>query len=115
MGLNTLKRKYLTAADMSTDIEADWIDMSNLTKCSFSFVWSGSSPSGTLYVQASNDPDHSDAINVNLSNVLTVSGNSGTHLADITEWSSRYIRLFYSASSGTGTAEAWVIGKGDAN
>lgn len=115
MGLNTLKRKYITDGDISADLAGDWLDMSNLTKCSFGFTWSGTSPSGTLTVQAANDPNYSDATNVSLSATLTVSGNTGSHLADLTEWSARYIRLYYSSASGTGTAQAWVMAKGDAN
>lgn len=115
MGLNTLKRQYLDGADISSDVEGDWIDMANLTKVSFSFVWSGTSPVGVLNVQASNDPSHSDATNITLSATLNVSGNSGTHFADVTEWSARYVRLKYTASSGTGTANGWIMAKGDAN
>lgn len=115
MGLNTLKRKYITDGDISSDVDGDWIDMSNLTKVSFGFTWTGTSPVGELFVQASNDPDHSDAQSIGLSSSLLIAANSGTHLADITEWASRYVRLKYVAGSGTGTAQAWIMAKGDAN
>lgn len=115
MGLNTLKRRYLTSADISSDVAGDWIDVSNLTKVSFSFVWSGTSPVGDLFVQVANDPDYSDAQNVTLSATLSVSGNSGTHFADLTEIGARFVRLRYVATSGTGSADSWIMAKGDAN
>ena len=115
MGLNTLKMRYITDGDMSADIEGPWLDMLNLTKCSFGFTWSGTSPVGAVTVEASNDPDHSDATAVTLSSSLTVGEDTGTHLADLTEWSARYIRLKYTFTSGTGTAQAWATAKGDAN
>lgn len=115
MGLNTLKKRYLEDADMSGNIEGEWLDMLNLTKGSFSFVWSGTSPVGEVNIQAANDPDKSDATDVTLSSVLSVNANSGVHIADLTEWPARYVRLVYNFTSGVGTAQAWFTGKGDAN
>jgi hypothetical protein len=117
MGLQVIKaRLWEDQAMDNTTIATSWVDVSQLQKGSFSFVWaSGSSPVGEVQVFVSNEPDHTDEQELDLSATLAVSGNSGIHIANIDQIPNRYMRLKYIGSSGTATAQAWFFGKGDAN
>lgn len=87
---------------------------------SYSITWSGSSPSGTVTVQVSNDYSINAAgtvLNAGTWNTLpmsatgTVSGNTGNGFADIDTLGGYAIRLVYTPVSGTGTMNAIVTGK----
>ncbi len=114
MGLNVIKKSLWTAQALgSTTVDTDWIDTSQLEKGSFSFVWSGgSTPSGVVQVLVSNLPTHTDANVLTLSATLTVSGSSGSHIANLDVIPSRYVALRYAGSSGSATATADFFGKG---
>jgi hypothetical protein len=114
MGMNTIKKSLWTAQALdNTTVTTDWVDTSQLEKGSFSFVWSaGSSPVGTVQVLVSNLPAHNDANVLTLSATLSVSGSSGSHIANLDEIPGRYVALRYVGSSGTGTATADFFGKG---
>lgn len=116
MGLNTIKKQTSVNESMGATFQTDWIDCLNLTSGSWSFVWSaGSSPVGEVTIEVSNEPNHSDAIELVLSSDLLVSGASGVHVANLDDIPCRYTRLVYTRTSGTATANTWFVGKGDAN
>jgi hypothetical protein len=117
MGLQVIKIRLFTDEAMdNTTISTSWVDCSQLQMGSFSFVWSnGSTPVGEVKVFVSNEPDHSDEIELDLSATLAVGGSSGVHVANLDDIPNRYARLKYVGSSGTATAQAWFFGKGDAN
>lgn len=117
MGLQVIKKQLWSAEALDSSTKnTDWIDCSQLQAGSFSFVWSGgSSPVGEVRVQVSNEPTNSDAQDLTLSATLSVSGSSGSHVANIDDIPNRYIRLRYVGTSGTASANAWFFGKGDAN
>lgn len=117
MGLQVIKKKIMTDVALdNTTASSEWIDVSQLQMGSFSFVWSaGSTPVGVVKVFVSNEPNHSDELQLTLSATLNVSGTSGTHVANLDDIPSRYVRLKYEGSSGTATGNAWFFGKGDAN
>ena len=84
------------------------------------FNWSGV-PVGTFGVQVSMDYHQDLEGNITnpgnwttlpLSPALTASGSSGTAYADLNQLSAPYIRLTYTVTSGTGTLDAFINGKG---
>lgn len=100
--------------------------LSNVSLVSYSFAWTGSSPSGTISLQGSNDyslnPNGSvlnagswDALTLNYQGnavtSITISGNSGSGLIDITATGIYAIRPVYTRSSGTGDLTVTVVAK----
>ena len=93
---------------------------------SYTFTWSGTSPVGTISVQASNDYSVDATgnvlnagtwnvlpLNLNGSVVTTVpiSGNSGNGAVDIDSNGLYAIQAIYTAGSGSGTLNATVVAK----
>jgi hypothetical protein len=117
MGLQVIKLQTWTAEALdNTTKSTEWIDCSQLQEGSFSFVWSnGSSLSGEVRIMVANEPNKSDETQLTLSATLTVSGASGAHVANLDDLPNRYVRLRYVGSAGTGNANVWFFGKGDAN
>jgi hypothetical protein len=117
MGLQVIKIQLWDGEALDNSTKAtEWVDCSQLQAGSFSFVWSsGSSLSGEVQVFVSNEPGKSDETEINLSATLNVTGASGAHVANIDDLPNRFIRLKYVGSAGTGLADAWFFGKGDAN
>lgn len=101
--------------------------LQSLSMVSYSVVWTGSSPIGTLSVQASNDVQigidgtvvagtgtwNTLYFNYNGSLVssIPVSGNSGNGLINLSNLSFYAIQLVYTKTSGTGSLTATVTGK----
>lgn len=128
MSTRTTLRPYQTIknGDMSDDIISDVTILQSLTKCSYSYSWTGSSPVGSISVEVSDDysvnPDGSvenvgtwNLLPVNLSGTVVttipVSGNSGSGGVDIDSISFYAIRTVYSSDSGTGSLNATIVGK----
>ena len=97
-----------------------------MSKCSYSFNWTGTSPVGTISIQGSNDFSLNNALGVynpGIWNTLTlnyngtavtsvpVSGNSGNGLIDITATGIYAVRLLYTRASGTGTLTSYFCSK----
>lgn len=101
--------------------------ISNLTLISYTFSWSGSSPVGTIAIQACNDAQfdgkgnyisgtgswESLPLNLNGTVVTTipVSGNTGNGVVDIDANGLYAIQAVYTASTGTGTLNATLVAK----
>lgn len=98
----------LAAGDMSGSITSASQVLTQMEVCSIQASWSGSSPVGTLKLQASND-------NVIFSDYTgssqSVSGN-GNFLWNIGPVGFNYIRVVYTFTSGTGALKITVSGKG---
>lgn len=114
------------SADMSANITSAPTVLQSISQVCYSVSWTGTSPVGTISVQASNDYsiDPNGQVNnpgtwatmtlqYNGSAVtsIPVTGNSGNGLIDITDTAAYAIRLVYTAGSGTGTLQAIVSGK----
>jgi hypothetical protein len=102
---------------MATNITSAPTILQSLSMCSYSLSWAGSSPVGTVSVEASNDYSllpNGLVNNAGTWNVMTlnyggsavttipISGNTGSGLIDITDTACYAIRLIYTATSGTG-------------
>lgn len=129
MSTRTTLRPQLVmdAVDISVDQTSKVTVLNSLTGVSFGISWAGTTPVGALEVQASNTYELGPTGNVlnagtdwtTLSlevkgmvvQAVTISGNAGTAMIDLTKTSVFALRLVYTASSGTGTLSATVTGK----
>ena len=115
----------MNAVDMSQSETSLVTVLQSITKAAYAVTWTGTSPVGTLSIQASNDYSIEPSGIVNNAGTWTtltlqyngsavttipVSGNTGTGLIDITT-SAYAIRLIYTAASGTGKLTATIVGK----
>lgn len=107
----------ITNGDMSGNITSAVTVLQKLSLASYSITWSGSSPSGTVNVQVSNDyAQNADGTVKNsgtwntlpLSITPTVSGNTGNGFIDIDQQGGFALRLTYAFISGTGTMNATI-------
>lgn len=127
MSARTSLRPFLAidAESMGASITSTPTVLQSLTMVNYEIVWTGSTPVGTVSVEASNtctvgsDGTVSGgtwtAIPLDLNGVtvtsIPLSGNSGTGMIDIDGLSAYAVRLKYTRSSGTGTMSATVVGK----
>jgi hypothetical protein len=116
-----------TAGNMATTITSQVSRIRYIDNLSYEVVWTGgTSPAGTIQIQASDDYSANDAgtqvfnagtwTNIGVvdtsGNPPTISGASGSHMIQIMQLPHEYVRLQYIPTSGTGTMSAWVCGKG---
>lgn len=93
---------------------------------SYSYSWAGTSPSGSISVQVSNDyslDPTGTVLNAGTWNTITflsggslvtsaaVSGNTGVGGIDVFQTGFYAIRTLYTFVSGTGTLQAYINGK----
>ena len=111
---------------MAANITSQPTILQSLSLISYGVSWTGTSPVGSLSVEASNDyalnPDgtvhnagtwNTMTLQLNGASVtsIPVSGNSGSGLIDIDGTAAYALRLVYSAASGVGQLVAIVNGK----
>lgn len=116
----------ITNGDMSGSLTSVVTIIQKLSMISYSLSWAGTSPVGTVSVQASNDyavyPDGTVknagtwstlTLSVNGSPVSTIaiSGNTGNGLIDLNSCAAYAIRLIYTRTSGSGTMQAVINAK----
>lgn len=115
-----------TGQDMSSDITGLVTITQKLSLISYAFSWSGTSPDGSISIEASNDyslnPDGS-VNNAGTWNPLTlvyngattttipVTGNTGKGFVDIVLTGAYALRPLYTAVSGTGTLDGVINAK----
>jgi len=109
------------AVSMTSNQESQPYDIAEAGNCSLNAYWSGSSPSGTLYIYGSNGtstgqiPLSSDPSWAEVSS-SSVSGSTGSvmvNLAGDNRPSYYYIMFSYTASSGSGNLTARFAEKKD--
>lgn len=120
---NLRPEPVMNASSMAADITSTPTILQSLTGVGYAVSWTGSTPIGTLSVQASNDyslypngtVNNSGTwttiyLNVNgtPSTTIAVSGNTGNGFIDIDKTMAYAIRLIYTRSSGTGSMTAVV-------
>lgn len=94
---------------MNSDITSSSLGVNEAISFSVQAIWSdGTSPVGSLDLQASND-------GINFTSVLTspsaVSGNSGQILINVEKHAYANIRIVYTRTSGDGTLNVYVNAK----
>lgn len=113
--VNVVEQQIITDGSMTGDITSSEISVTHSPRAKAIFeycvqaVWSaGSSPLGTLKLQAS--IDNSNYVDIS-GTTVGVSGNTGSVIWNITNHSYKYLRLIYTRSSGSGTLNAYFNGK----
>lgn len=116
----------ITDGDMSGSITSDVTIIQKMSMLSFAYSWTGSSPSGSISIQMSNDyalDAKGDVANSGTWNTITflssgsavtsvaVSGNTGNGFIDIFQTGAYAVRTVYTRVSGSGTLQAVVSGK----
>lgn len=112
--------------NMSASITSDATVLQSLSRCSYGFSWTGSTPVGTLKAQVSNDyalaPDGTVSVAGSWNTVpltlsdgsvatsVPVTGNTGNGFFEI-ESAAYAVRTVYTFTSGTGTLQATIAGK----
>jgi hypothetical protein len=103
--------KALDKADMSVSQTSAATDIGHLDNVSYNVFWSGTSPTGQIFVETTNQ-DPKDLVNTPFWSVLDfgalipVAGNSGDHVLNIQQAPFAFIRIRYVPSGGTGTISA---------
>ena len=95
---------------MAVNITSDPLDISNIDNVSIVYDWVGTSPVGVLYVQVRNGDSPWSTLTVYP--LATISGNTGNDNFQLTEVGFKELRLFYEVTSGVGTMNAYLTGKG---
>jgi hypothetical protein len=104
-----LNNSVVSNGDMSADITSSVVDVSEIKSIAVQASWSGSSPVGTLHIQASLD----NVTYTNLTAGSSISGNTGSVVVNYPDYAFKYVRLFYDVTSGTGTLQCSIAGKGN--
>lgn len=94
--------ELVSAANAASDITSVAMDLGDLKDCSIQCKFSSATLNGTLYLQASND--NSEFSNISGASQAVVSGAS--HMFNVSAAGYRYLRVFWDATSGTGTMTA---------
>ena len=115
-GIGTLPPfKLFNAVDISTDQTSQECDVREISAIGMTIAWTGTSPVGEIFVEASNHDLLSNIaaewVALDFGSSIAVSGNSGTHLVDIEQFPYRRIRVRYARSSGVGSLTVVIHGK----
>lgn len=94
----------------TTVVTSKSVDASFVDNLSVQFVWTGTSVSGTLACQVSNDGVTYSTYTVTLPTIS--SSNGGNGIAVFQAFPYKFLRFTYTNSAGTGTLNAYVVGKG---
>ena len=104
----------ITDGDMSADIEGSKVNTERISLASFHFISTGGgSPTGTLYIRASNkeNPDESVAADwVNLGGSLAITADVG-NVITVAPNAYRWLQPFWDFTSGTGSLQCFYSGK----
>ncbi len=127
MSSRTVLRPYqvITAGSLAGNLVSSVTLLQSVTKLSYALVWTGTSPVGTVSVQASNDysvlptgaVDNTGtwttltlSYNGNSVTTVPVTGNTGNGFIDVVT-AAYAVRLIYTAGSGVGSITVTVSGK----
>lgn len=101
--------------NMSSDITTEITAVKNSDNIGIQLVWTGSSPSGEVFIQTSNDYNEQLSTgtwtDLDFGTPILITGNSGSHLININLVPFAFVRLFYDRTSGTGTLVATLVMK----
>lgn len=111
---------FITNVSMASTINSNALSMKFQDNAYFQAIWSGT-PTGTFNIQISNDHQQDDAGNVQLAGTwetitlntpITAAGSANSAGIVVNGIAAPWIRLNYTASSGTGTLNAYFSAKG---
>lgn len=112
MGRKNVVKSYkmIDQGDISGNVTSEVTNVTNLDKASIRVDWSGTSPVGTLEVQARNGEKES-FFAIDMGSTINITGNSGDHQLIFNELPFTDIRLVYTSTSGTGNIDAVITAK----
>ena len=93
--------------DMSSNITSSSTNILHMDRVGYQLVWTGT-PTGDFSVEVSNDDSTWQAISFDTT--PDAAGSAGSHFLEI-ETAAKFIRLKYTAGSGSGTLQAHITGK----
>ena len=120
MRKNTLNSyKILSAGDMSGNLVSKITCIQFMDNIGIQINITSGTPTGTLAVQVSADHQTSGPTNdiivagnwVTLTSLSVASGQPSNIYFDLKELSAPFIQLIYTAGSGSGTCDAFIVGK----
>lgn len=106
---NTILFQNVTNGDMSSNITSPVTDISYMDNVGIELVFTGT-PSGTFYVEASNDGATFTAMDFGSPGPLA-SGSASSIILNIQQCPYRQLRVRYVRSSGSGTLNCWLSAK----
>lgn len=110
----------INAASMATSLTSAIVPVSGQDNIGFQLHWTGA-PVGTFDFQISSNhmQDSQGAviqagnwISLPLDPAIVAAGAPDEAYVDLNQMSAQYVRLVYTRTSGTGTLDAYVVGKG---
>jgi hypothetical protein len=108
------KAKVINAGDMSGNLTSSAVDIEFLDNIGVQFNFTGT-PTGTFDVQISMDYNTQTGagnwISLVFSTAPAASGSANQIYIDMNQMSAPYMRVKYTATSGTGSLDAFVCGK----
>ncbi len=90
-----------TAATTSSITETQYMDNIGIV-----LNWTGTSPVGVISIEVSNDQIVWNALD--FGQAIPISGNSGSHIIEITQLPFTYLKAVYTKTSGVGTLFASI-------
>ncbi len=93
-----------TASTTSTVTETQ-----NMDNIGIVINWTGTSPIGAVTIQVSNDQLQWNSLD--FGSTIDISGNTGSHIVEITQLPFSYLRAVYTKASGVGTLFASIACK----
>lgn len=108
MIINQLNQKVITNGSMAASLASAAIPTNGCSAMAVQFIWTGTSPVGTVNVLISNDGINFDL----LGTAVSVSGNTGNKVIPIVAPGYKFIQAVYTFTSGVGTLNALVSGNG---
>jgi hypothetical protein len=96
----------INAQSMASNITSTGVNLDSVSRVAIQAAWSGTSPVGAINVLGSNDDSTYSSIATN-----SVSTNTGDWLVNIENPAFRFVKVTYTATSGTGSLTATISGK----
>lgn len=114
MSRGTIDIRLISNGDMSANISSAGVNTESVDNVGVELSWTGT-PSGAWKIQASNSStDGSNGTWTDLSMTIgsQPTGAAGGFLLDLNQFPFKYVRIVYTKTSGTGTANAYLYAKG---
>ena len=97
----------IVAGDMSGSLSSSAYDISEINNFAVQFVWTGTTPVGTVNVLISNDGSNFDL----LGTAVAISGNAGNKVIPASNAGYKYVKAVFTFTSGVGVLNASISGK----
>jgi len=102
--------KLIDAGDMSGNVTSSVVNVQNMDIASLHLSWAGTSPVGTVTVQARNGATDS-WYDLDFGSAISIASNSGDHQIILQEMPFTDLKVTYTATSGTGTLTGYITAK----